>query len=747
MREQINNLCNNNGFHLNEVVPNQKSCALGLGDLLRLLTCLKFNIIPDKIYINLGDFVHYGNPLNYIDFRLQMLKNVIISNNIDLNKIVFFYNEDRANHGQIRFVDQVDCSKIHNLKLDFDTSSVHSCQNSAEEEEEEEEKQEEEKQEEYIIFHTKSRFHLDKEKVFQDLKVFEKFISTFRSRYKIYIVGERQINRNNAEILHSPDIISQIYDVLINLSNNNDVVDQTVEMLVDNLDYNNFVKDVQLIQNAKYNIHFGDGGSMNYSMIFGNHTTIIYNRDMEEWNKCALRQENTFICNNINDFLNKIQCELGANELGELKPEVRPLQKKEELDFVFNKLYNSHNKCSKNAYFLCHGGVGDLFFMNGAIRFLSLFYNKIYLFCPKSAVKNMQISLYNINVEFITYNKWYKKLNVDNRWPEVSEDWYETAAPYIKTICEIGENRSTLFDWKKYINTWSDLSHINNLADAWHHWENHGKYEGRAFCIKDEYFFDWRTYVQTYSDLSCIGNKKDALHHWNNHGKQEGRTFFKIDVDLNSDFFVAADTFHKNLNDYVSQETIGKYDVSSFNNRITNRNLLNYKQINTLIKPYYDFIKYFYDSINLNMSIYYDYFHIPSTSQSWELYKQIKDYKIVFLHFTSSCGETHIPDNEWTHIYNEEYLIINPDKNHYNSTDSPIKHNLANQYLQLLSVDYIDVILHASDIYVCDSSFASMVFPLRIKDLLKADNFIIYDRFYPGTPANIHVPVNLSRNK
>jgi len=68
---------------------------------------------------------------------------------------------------------------------------------------------------------------------------------------------------------------------------------------------------------------------------------------MEEWDKCALQQENTFICNNINDFLNKIQSELGANELGELKPELRPLQKKEELDFVFNKLYNSHNKGSK----------------------------------------------------------------------------------------------------------------------------------------------------------------------------------------------------------------------------------------------------------------------------------------------------------------------------------------------------------------------------------------------------------------
>ena len=117
------------------------------------------------------------------------------------------------------------------------------------------------------------------------------------------------------------------------------------------------------------------------------------------------------------------------------------------------------------------------------------------------------------------------------------------------------------------------------------------------------------------------------------------------------------------------------------------------------------------------------------------------------MHFVSSCGNSRIPDNEWPHIYNEEYLIINPDKNHYDPSVSSVKYDLANSCLNLLIVDYIDIILHATDIYVCDSSFASMIFPLRIKDLLKADNMIIYDRFYPGKPANIQNPVILSRHK
>jgi hypothetical protein len=730
MKERINNLCNQYGFNISDMDDNIFSCALGLGDIIRLLSCLKNNFIYGSLHLNLGlFFVYYTNSINYIEFRLKMIKNIIDSNNIDKSKIIFYYNElKKPSNGQIRFVDYADCSKIKNLKLNFNTEQI-----------------QENIQEEYIIFHTKSRFHLDKEKVFQDLKIFERFISTFKSKYKIYIIGERQINRNNTEILTSHDIITQIYNILINLSNNNDVIDQTIYMLVDNLDYDNFVKDIHLIQNAKYNIHFGDGGSMNYSLIFGKHNTIIYNKDMDEWDKKSLEKENSFIYNNIHEFLNKLQNEVSSNELAELKPELRPLEKKEELDFVFNKLYNNRQKSNQNAYFLTHGGIGDLFFVVGAVRFLSLFYNKIYFFCPKSALKNMQIVFSDIHIEFITYDKWYETVNTNNSWPKVSEYWYKTTAIYLSKY----ENFDA-FDWKKYTKIYSDLSIFNNKADAWNHWLAFGKQEGRTFFIKEDYFFDWQSYVNAYSDLQHINNKHDAFHHWQNFGKAEGRQSFNKNVDLDADIFICAETFNKNINQYVSQETIKKYNISSFNNKITNQTFLNYINNNrneNWKNPYYFLIEHFYNSININKCIYYDYHYIPSTAKSWELYKKIKDYKIVFLHFTSSCGNTHIPENEWSHIYNNEYLIINPDKNHYEPNTNPIKYELANQYLNLLLLDYIDIIINATDIYVCDSSFAAMIFPLRIKDILKADNMIIYDRFYPKSSNNVPKPVNLSRNK
>jgi hypothetical protein len=38
-------------------------------------------------------YIHYSNPINYIQFRLKMIKNIIDSNNIDISKIIFYFND------------------------------------------------------------------------------------------------------------------------------------------------------------------------------------------------------------------------------------------------------------------------------------------------------------------------------------------------------------------------------------------------------------------------------------------------------------------------------------------------------------------------------------------------------------------------------------------------------------------------------------------------------------------------------
>ena len=100
------------------------------------------------------------------------------------------------------------------------------------------------------------------------------------------------------------------------------------------------------------------------------------------------------------------------------------------------------------------------------------------------------------------------------------------------------------FDWKKYVIYYSDLSGFINKNDAWNHWLHHGEKEGRIYFNKDDkdedilniiqeqelrYTFDWITYKATYEDLYLIDSLDDAWNHWVNHGKIEGRTFFSIE--------------------------------------------------------------------------------------------------------------------------------------------------------------------------------------------------------------------------
>ena len=487
---------------------------------------------------------------------------------------------------------------------------------------------------------------------------------------------------------------------------------------------------------------------------------------------------------------------------------------------------------TNNAYILCNGGLGDLFIMCGAIRFLSYFYNKIYLFCPLSSLKNLEILFFDINIEFIPYDKWYNESINNFTFSTINKSWHTVAYKFL-----IDESYNN-FDWLRYVNYYSDLREkLQNSEDAWHHWVNYGKNEGRMYFkyeqmdsfdwikyinfyydIQDEiktmhdawyhwinygknegriYFeyeqfdnfemFDWIKYINFYNDIKeQITTKEDAWEHWINYGKNEGRIYFEYE-HFDSFDWIKYINFYNDIKQQITNRqdawshwiSYGKnegriYFRNSFNSKnnenkckdnddifivgnhflnmtskVTNNAFVDFtnqhKSNNKYPNPYYDHIAIFYSKMNLDISIYYDYFYLPSTAKSQRLYQEIQNYKIVFLHFVSSCGESYIPHQEWPHIYEEEYLIINPDKNHYNPEESPVKYNLANNYLGLLVTDYIDIILNSTDIYVCDSCFANIVYPLRITDKLKATNVIIYDRFYPNSFHAFPNPINLSR--
>lgn len=102
------------------------------------------------------------------------------------------------------------------------------------------------------------------------------------------------------------------------------------------------------------------------------------------------------------------------------------------------------------------------------------------------------------------------------------------------------------FDWIFYTTHYNDLSNIKNKEDAFIHWKNHGKYEGRIvkphidnvdntdntdktdIHNKDNqpiHLFDWEAYLELNRDLkeNDIETKEHAYSHWTKHGITEGR--------------------------------------------------------------------------------------------------------------------------------------------------------------------------------------------------------------------------------
>jgi len=162
------------------------------------------------------------------------------------------------------------------------------------------------------------------------------------------------------------------------------------------------------------------------------------------------------------------------------------------------------------------------------------------------------------------------------------------------------------------------------------------------------------------------------------------------------------------------------------NSKITHPLLLNYQQNDKhyTVPDFYSFIKVLYHNIYLDLSIYYEYYHIDESELSIANYNKISEYKIIFLHTKASDKEISLDMN--LYINNPEYIIICTNKNVY-----PIDHtnyNIANSYVNILVGYYITIIRNAREIHVVDSCFSAYVIPMNVTGKLNADKIIIYNR-------------------
>ena len=122
--------------------------------------------------------------------------------------------------------------------------------------------------EQYVLFHTKCRFdHCMGAFLAHDKGRLVDFYKEYKCKYKIVIVGEREISSNIGEVrIHN---IQTIYNDLMHLKCNNEILDLTQPNILDNASIDKFKYDVRLVHNAVCNFGVGFGGNFVMSTAFG----------------------------------------------------------------------------------------------------------------------------------------------------------------------------------------------------------------------------------------------------------------------------------------------------------------------------------------------------------------------------------------------------------------------------------------------------------------------------------------------
>ena len=267
-------------YNINPVNKDIICDATGIGDILMRLLCIKNNLINKNFHINLNYFIkpyYCMDPINMFEFRIQLILDILKYNNIPREVFIFTFSNNYGLNQKLPY------ERIQDYNLIFGDTNENI------------------EKDEYIIFHTKCR-HSRSENYSLLKENTKQFCSSNKSKYKIIILGERIFPHTEEVDAHG---ITTVYNELLQLKNNNDIIDKSIENIYSNLDYNNYKNDIKLIQNAKYNVCFGLGGQLCTSVIFGK-STIVYCK-INDWLNTDNFKKNNFYFTNITDFFNLIK--------------------------------------------------------------------------------------------------------------------------------------------------------------------------------------------------------------------------------------------------------------------------------------------------------------------------------------------------------------------------------------------------------------------------------------------------------
>jgi hypothetical protein len=257
---------------------------LGIGDLLILrMKEISNNLNITHININKKLIEKYSSNYNTkINFVTKFIMFLFPNVTIDINNIPCNFNI-------------IDNYKLNTLYLyNYVNHNLINIEN---------------KYTDYIVFHTKMRHdNLIDKFINESLSSLNYFFETFKTSKKIIIMGEKYIGQNLETIIHKT---FSLYNNLLLLKNNNDVIDLTSDVLTEgNPDFNNFLFDIEIINKAICNVTFGIGGSFNICKAFSkNNISFIpfynlspYNNILNEFNNI-----DNSIVENTDELNNKIK--------------------------------------------------------------------------------------------------------------------------------------------------------------------------------------------------------------------------------------------------------------------------------------------------------------------------------------------------------------------------------------------------------------------------------------------------------
>jgi hypothetical protein len=277
---------------------------------------------------------------------------------------------------------------------------------------------------------------------------------------------------------------------------------------------------------------------LNFSTKLGNYENIISNFTINNISTFCICENDSYSNNLINNNVTKYAGNMSKNIYQFI------LNNNDSfISFIHIDLNNYHD--TKNIFGKIHKIInnGCIIIINKFVNYSEYLLNDLHAFYEYT-------QKYSVTFEYIGMNGNFL-VNPNSLNSNTSVALKILQNPYLSKIQITTdffkyEDDYVYFDWKKYIETNSDIIHINCKEDAWEHWINHGKNEKRQYYStkqvnetiqlvnEEKNNFDWMSYVELNNDLSHIKTKDEAWEHWINHGKNEGRPQSKTEIEKNN---------------------------------------------------------------------------------------------------------------------------------------------------------------------------------------------------------------------